>query len=151
MPGIAGEVESPVMGHFGSMTTTLTWRTIEKSATLAKPGSHALEVRGSEQVYDAANGVYSTVPIRCSMRVSPKNISLGSLEPGSTTDSEQEFEVTYLKLEVNKKEVVEIDKYNYIARFDGVDVFGESPRRPRLDLKISCKQTEREAAALLFL
>lgn len=124
--GIAGEVESPVMGHFGSMTTTITWRTIEKSlAELAKPDAHALEVRGSEQVYDAANGIYSTVPVRCSMRVSPKTVSLGSFEPGSTTDSEQEFEVTYLKLEVNKKEVVEIDKYNYIARFNGVDVLAK--------------------------
>ena len=30
--GIAGEVESPVLGHFGSMETTLTWRTIEPAA-----------------------------------------------------------------------------------------------------------------------
>ena len=30
--GIAGEVESPILGHFGSMTTTFTWRTIEKAA-----------------------------------------------------------------------------------------------------------------------
>ena len=27
--GIAGEVETPVLGHYGSMTTTLNWRTIE--------------------------------------------------------------------------------------------------------------------------
>lgn len=26
--GIAGEVESPILGHFGSMTATFTWRTI---------------------------------------------------------------------------------------------------------------------------
>ena len=120
--GIAGEVESPVLGHYGSMTTTFTWRTIEKSlAELSAQEAHNVEIRGSQQVYDAANGAYSTVPVRCSMRITPKTVSLGSLEPGSTTDSEQEFEVLYIKLFVNNKEVVEIDKYNYICRFDGQD------------------------------
>lgn len=121
--GIAGEVESPVLGHYSSMTTTFTWRTIEKSlAELSAQKAHKVEIRGSQQVYDAANGVYSTVPVRCSMRITPKTVSLGSLEPGSTTDSEQEFEVLYIKLFVNKKEVVEIDKYNYICRFNGQDI-----------------------------
>lgn len=121
--GVAGEVESPVLGHYGSMTTTFTWRTIEKSLVeLSAPGSHQVEIRGSQQVYDAASGVYSTVPVRCSMRITPKTVSLGSLEPGSVTDSEQEFEVTYLKLFVNKKELVEIDKYNYICKFNGKDI-----------------------------
>lgn len=120
--GIAGEVESPTLGHYGSMTTTFTWRTIEKSLiSLSAPGSHQVEVRGSQQSYDAASGVYSTVPVRCVMRVTPKTVSLGSFEPGAVTDSEQEFEVTYIKLYVNKKELVEIDKYNYIAKFDGID------------------------------
>ena len=47
--GIAGEVDSPVLGHFGSMTCTLTWRTIEGDVlSLAKQQSHTLEVRGSQ-------------------------------------------------------------------------------------------------------
>ena len=29
--GVAGEVDSPVMGHFGSMELTLNWRTLEKT------------------------------------------------------------------------------------------------------------------------
>jgi len=132
--GIAGEVESPVLGHFGSMTTSFTWRTIEKSLTeLAAQKAHSVEIRGSQQVYDAASGVYSTVPVRCSMKITPKTTSLGSLEPGSVTDSEQEFEVLYIKLFVNNKEVVEIDKYNYIAKFNGVDVLASV----RADLGLS--------------
>ena len=121
--GIAGEVESPVLGHFGSMTTTFTWRTLEEAAMeLSRPGAHNVEVRGSQQVYDSANGLYSTVPMRASMVVVPKTISLGTLEPGATTETEQEFEVLYLKLYVNGRDVLEIDKYNSVARFNGVDV-----------------------------
>lgn len=121
--GIAGEVESPVLGHYGAMETTITWRTIEKDlAELSSPKAHNITARGSQQVYDAANGSYSTQPVRVSMRVVPKTISLGSFEPGSVTDSEQTFEVLYLKVFVNNKAVIEIDKFNYKAKFGNDDV-----------------------------
>lgn len=121
--GIAGEVESPVLGHYGSMTTTFSWRTIEKKAMeLCKQKAHAVEVRGSQQIYDAANGTYSTVPVRCSMRIVPKNVTLGTFEPGATTDTEQEFEVLYVKLYVDGKAVAEIDKYNFVVKFGDEDM-----------------------------
>lgn len=121
--GIAGEVESPVLGHYSSMTTTFTWRTIEKAAMkLSVQKAHAVEVRGAQQVYDAANGEYKTVPVRASMRIVPKTVTLGSFEPGSTTDTEQEFEVLYLKMYVDGKDVLEIDKFNYIAKFGDTDI-----------------------------
>lgn len=102
--GIAGEVESPILGHFGSMTATFTWRTITPElAKLANQKAHALDLRGSQQVYDAALGEYSSVPVRVSLRATPKSISLGSFEVGSTTDSESEFEVIYMKVLVNGK------------------------------------------------
>ena len=120
--GIAGEVESPILGHYGSMTTTFTWRTISADLTrLAELKAHALDLRGSQQVYDAALGTYSTVPVRVSLRAVPKSISLGSFEVGASTDSESEFEVLYIKVDVGGKTLVEIDKYNYIARFNGED------------------------------
>ena len=128
--GIAGEVESGILGHFESMTTKFAWRTIERAAIslCSQRKAHAVEVRGSQQTYDAANGTYSTIPVRASMRVSLKSAPLGTFEPGATTDTEQEFEVLYLKLYVDGKEVIEIDKYNFIAKFNGVDDL-ESVRR----------------------
>ena len=104
------------------MTTTFTWRTISADLTrLAEQKAHALDLRGSQQVYDAALGEYSTVPVRVSLRAVPKSISLGSFEVGASTDSESEFEVLYIKVDVGGKTLVEIDKYNYIARFNGED------------------------------
>ena len=100
--GIAGEVESAAM-------------------KLAQQKAHAVEVRGSQQVYDAANGTYSTVPVRCALRVVPKTVTLGTFEPGATTDTEQVFEVLYIKLFVSGKEVLEIDKFNYVAKFGDHD------------------------------
>ena len=124
--GIAGEVDSPVLGHFQSMSVTLHWRTIEAAAMgLAAQKAHHLEIRGSQQRYDAGSGLYSTVPVRLVCKGTPKTTSLGSFEPGSTTDTTTELECSYLKLVVANKELVEIDKYNYIARFDGVDVLAK--------------------------
>lgn len=120
--GIAGEVDSPVLGHFQSMTVTLNWRTIEKSAlALATQKAHSLELRGSQQVYDAANGMLTSVPVKVVLSVIPKTMSLGSFNVGSATDSSNEFEVLYMKVFVGGEEVVEIDKYNYVCKFNGED------------------------------
>ena len=44
--GIAGEVESPILGHFGSMTATFTCRTITPElAKLSNQKAHALDLR----------------------------------------------------------------------------------------------------------
>jgi P2 family phage contractile tail tube protein len=119
--GIAGEVESPVLGHFGSMTTTIKFRTITGDVgTLARPAAHLIDFRGSLQVQDA--GQYKTVPVRATVKAIPKSVDLGSLEVGKPTGTANEFEVVYLKIYVEGKERVEIDKYNFIASFDGVDV-----------------------------
>ena len=36
-------------------------------------------------------------------------------------DTQIEFEVPYMKIELDGKERVELDKYNYIYKVDGVD------------------------------
>lgn len=121
--GIAGEVESPVLGHYGSMTTTFTWRTIEPEAMeLSTPVPHYVVLRSSQQTYDSANGIYGSTPVRMSMRIVPKTVTLGTFATGASTETEQEFEVLYLKVYIDNREVLEIDKYNTVARFNGVDV-----------------------------
>ena len=127
--GIAGEIDSPVLGHFGSMTTTINWRTITGDATrLAAQRVHALEVRGSQQIHDAGTGEYKTEPVRVVMRCVPKNLSMGSMEVGSTTDSASEFEVTYLKVFVGGKERIELDKYNFKFVVAGNDLLASVRR-----------------------
>ena len=124
--GIAGELDTPVIGHYQSMTVTINWRTVEKQAAeLVSPQAHVLDIRGSQQVYDAASGKYQSVAIRAYMQAIPKTLSLGSFEVGATTDSSSEFEVLYIKLSVDGKEVVEIDKLNFVARFNGEDKLAE--------------------------
>lgn len=124
--GIGGEIESPNLGHFGSMTTTLNWRTLAKpSFVLARQESHQLDFRGSIQEYDTATASYKRVAVRVAMRAMPKTTALGTLAVGATMDNTNEMEVTYIKIDYEGSTVVEIDKYNMICIIDGVDYLAE--------------------------
>lgn len=132
--GIAGEVDSPVLGHFKSLTLKLKWRTMTRNAAdLAQSKAYPLDCRGSVQQFDAAAGEYKNYPVKCFFNAIPKKVGLGKLEPGKPQDNESEFECVYLKLWINDKEAIEIDKYNYIAKVNGVDALDDV--RSHLGLK----------------
>lgn len=127
--GIAGEVDSPTLGHFGSMTTTINLRTIPKFAgKIMAQRAHQFDFRGSQQIYNSANGEYETIPVRCVMKATPKNSELGSFNVGQQTETSKEYEVSYLKMWVDGEIQVEIDKYNFIANIGGTDVLAQVRR-----------------------
>ena len=120
--GIAGEVDSPILGHFGSMTATLNWRTVTKPLVrLAQQKAHSLDLRGAIQVYNAALGEYAVIPLKVVLRGIPKKTDLGKLDVGSAGDASSEFEVVYMKVTLNGETMIEIDKYNYICVINGED------------------------------
>lgn len=55
----------------------------------------------------------------------PKSTDLGKMEMGSTTDTKNTIEVTYIKITVDGETVLELDKYNYICNIDGTDYLTE--------------------------
>jgi len=120
--GIAGEVETPIIGHMESLGIKLSFRVAtEKIIGLAAPKVHHLDIRGSIQMHDAGAGRKTTKPIKVIAKVMPKKTSLGKLEPGAKMDASGEYEASYLKILLNGKKMVEIDKYNYICFIDGTD------------------------------
>ncbi len=124
--GIAGEVDSPVLGHFQSMVLRLKWRVMtENAAVLAKSKAHQLDLRGAIQQYDAGAGEYKNYPLKVVVKAVPKKVGIGKLEVGKPQDNESEFEVNYLKVWVDGKEKIEIDKYNFIAMVDGEDYLAD--------------------------
>lgn len=124
--GIAGEIDSPTIGHFGSMTTTLNWRTVGKETIrLLQQTSHSLDFRGVQHEYDASTGERKSVGIRVSVKALPKTGTLGNFQVGSTTGTSNELEVIYIKIVIDGKEMLEYDKLNFIYRVDGVDAMSE--------------------------
>ena len=120
--GIAGEVENPVVGHFKALSLKLKWRTTTVNVTtLAAPVAHHLDLRGSIQEFDTAQGEFKHVPLKIVVKAIPKNTNLGKLETGKQMDKETEFSVPYLKLWHDSQERIEIDIYNFICIIHGVD------------------------------
>lgn len=120
--GVAGKVESPVIGHFDSMVLKINWRTVtENSLTLTQSKIHSLDARGSIQHFDVSSGEYETKALKIVAKVMPKKVGLGKLEPAKMQGNTNEFEVIYLKVFLAGAEKIEIDKYNFIAIVDGVD------------------------------
>lgn len=122
--GIAGEIDSPVLGHIQSMSMTLNWRTIETPALeMLNIDGAELTLRGSMQNWDMSVNKRVTVPVKITARCAPKTMSLGSLSPAAATDSSTELEVLYIKIDVNGETVVEIDKLNFKCVVGGTDLF----------------------------
>ena len=124
--GLAGEMESPVIGHFKSMPFKFKFHTLNASAlVLLKPETHHLEIRASIQELDGGTG--KLVPVACKVLLHglPKKVGLGKLEPGKKMDSEVELECTYMKIWLGGTEAIEIDKLNFVARVNGHSMLGE--------------------------
>lgn len=120
--GVAGETEVAVIGHTGAMTLTLNFRTqTEATFELLQPEAQQIELRGAIQAHDPATGKRSTIPVKVVTKSTPKKLALGKLDSGSMMDTNLEFDVTYIKLTHNNKEVFEIDKLNFIYIVNGTD------------------------------
>lgn len=124
--GIAGEVESPVIGHYGSQEVKINWRTVLKdNIRLMEPEGHHLDIRGAQQMYDTNEGKYKIVPIKVVIHGVPKSSELGKLEKGAPTDTSNTLECYYIKVTLDGKEVIELDKYNYICKINDKDFLDE--------------------------
>lgn len=124
--GIAGEFDSPVLGHFGSMETVLNWRTLEKhNLTLAAQTGVNLDLRGAQQIYDSSTGKYIARAVKCVVTGITKKTELGKLDVGTTTGTSNTIETAYIKVSIDGETVLELDKYNYICNIGGVDYMAE--------------------------
>ena len=120
--GLAGEVDAPVRGHFGSLELTLNWRTPHTSGLRIVGGKPvSLQIYGSIQNFDSGANDYVEDQIIVTVRGRAKSYAPGTFEAMNTTDSSNTIEVHYLKVEMAGETVVEIDKYGHKSVVDGVD------------------------------
>lgn len=131
--GIAGEFESPVVGHFKPMALKLKFRTITAKAIVSLAPSIArqvIDVRGSISIQDQQSGLLTTQAIRVECSGPVKSGNLGKLEPGKVMGAEADIEVVTLRISVDGVLLVELDKLNQIYRVGGVDYL----QQVRIDL-----------------
>ena len=120
--GIAGEMESVILGHMSAMQMTINWRTVTNEVIkLAEQRRHNLELRVSQQYHDTTAARIGSTPVKYVVGAVPKRMNLGSLAPASPANAASEFSVVYLAAYIDGSKVTEIDPANYICIINGID------------------------------
>ena len=125
--GVAGEVDSPAVGHVQSLTATFNWRSLTRdNISYAAPEVYTFTVMGDVQFKQ--NGVITSQNVTAVFRCTPKSANLGTFAVASNTGTSIEYEVDRLQIEVAGRRVLLIDKFNYIFEINGVDYLERSRR-----------------------
>ena len=99
--GIAGNVESVILGHFDAMTLGLNFRTVtDQSVKLVRAVKHILVVI-------------------------PKSDKGGSVAPAAPSNGSGEYAVRYWATYIDGKKVREVDQLNFICYVNGTDYLAD--------------------------
>lgn len=126
--GILGEVESPTPGHFQSMELEVPFVVMdeENASSLLNMNKFAkITLRGSMQYIDGKTGEKKYKPVRVVARGWNKSFEPGKLKIGEGMDTKIKLEVVYYLIEVNGKQVIELDKLNTVFKLNGKDMLKE--------------------------
>ena len=119
---LAGTFDTPTIGQFQSLSTTINWRVLtEDNVTFVAPEVYHFDFRGSQQFLNHSVGQLEPRALKVVMRVVPKGLSMGNLQQGSQMGTSGEFEILYIKIALNERVLVEIDKIAYKCIINGVD------------------------------
>lgn len=121
--GINGELDSPAIGLFESFTQEIQFNILYSSATdMLNPLTTVnLTFRIAQQVYDKTGG-YAFKGLRIVEMMRIKEFKPGKVKKGEGMEATVTGELTYIMIENDGQQVVEIDKLNGVYRVNGVDM-----------------------------
>ena len=124
--GIGGEIESPDIGQFEPMEQEIQFSTLYSSAAdMLSPLSPVhLTLRAAQQVSTKSGG-YAFKGLRVVEMGKVKSFNPGKIEKGSGMEATVKIEVTYLMIEVDGEQLVEIDKLNGVYKVNGKDMLAD--------------------------
>ena len=110
--GIAGTIEDPTPGYFGSLEVEIKFRTVsEESSRLAIPQAHTLTARAAQTRHDPATGTNSQEGLKVVFRGVCKTYSIGTFKQGESTETTATMELSYIKITRGSTVVLELDIY----------------------------------------
>jgi len=123
-PGILGEIDSPTIGHFGSIELTIPFRsaTEELYGLCVQNKPVSLTLRAAQQTIDPSTNEVSMIGVRVAVRGRCKSKTGGSMKAGQGLAGSITIECTYLLEEVNDTVMLELDKLNMKYAVNGVDL-----------------------------
>lgn len=121
-PGILGEVDSPVMGHFSAMEMEVPFRILNEDifSVMAMGAEVDLTLRASQQALASPGGIIYT-GMRVVVRGTLLAFNPGSVKQGAAMGASLKIGLTYIYIERDGKPKVELDKLNGVYKVNGVD------------------------------
>ncbi len=120
--GIGGEIEEAIEGSFGSLETETTFQNIGTEMFDYITHTGMIVYRGSMQMTNTATQTNDSQSIVFTTKGKVKSFDLGTLKKGGKGEPKIVREITYCKLTIGGKNVLELDKYNLIWKLNGVDL-----------------------------
>ena len=109
--GIAGTVESVILGHFDAM--------------LSEPRRHTIDLRVAQQDEDVVAGKVVVRAVKHILVVIPKSDKGGSVAPATPSNGSGEYAVRYWATYIDGKKVREVDQLNFICYVNGTDYLAD--------------------------
>lgn len=121
--GVLGEFSDPTVGYFSDQTLDIPFRVFDEEAAdmIDMVNPVHLEIRSATQSLDS-EGTTEFHGLRVVVRGKANKIAIGKLKAGNGMDSAITLSLTYIRIERDGKEVLELDKINIVYRVNGVDM-----------------------------
>lgn len=122
--GLLGEIDEPLLGHFGASEIEIPFRTLNKDMfKIANMQSAiSLTLRMSTQTINESDMITDFMPSRVVIKGKNKALTGGKVKQGSGTGSSLKVEILYILVEVDKQAKFELDKLNFVYKVDGKDL-----------------------------
>lgn len=122
--GVLGEIEDPVTGQFSSIKIKIPFAVLYEDLfslmNTTKPPQ--LTLRASMQCMDPSTGETGYYPVKIVVRGKAASTSLGKVTKGKKGEPEIELEILYIKIMINNKTTLELDKLNFKFVLNGTDM-----------------------------
>ena len=121
--GVGGEIDSPTIGQWESFEQEVQFNTLYSSAVdMLNPLTVVnLTFRAAQQVYDKTGG-YDFKGLRVVEMGRVKKFKPGKIEKSEGMEATVTLELTYIMIEVDGEQLIEIDKLNGVYKVKGVDI-----------------------------
>lgn len=125
--GVLGEIEDPVTGQFSSATIKIPFAVLYESlfSILNTTKPPQLTLRASMQCMDPSTGETDYYPVKIVVRGKAKTTTMGKVVKGKKMEAEVEMEILYIKVQINNKTAIELDKLNSVFILNGVDMMAK--------------------------
>lgn len=126
-PGFLGEIDEPLLGHFGASEIDIPFRTLNEEmwGLFAQGGAVNLTFRISTQAIEEATMATDFMPSRVVIKGKSKGFNGGKVKQGEGTGSSVKTEIIYILIEVNGKKKFELDKINFVYKVDDKDLLAK--------------------------